>query len=496
MSDARAAVVELRNVSKRFPGVDAVVEVDLDVMPGEVHALAGENGAGKSTLMNLLAQRERPTEGEIRVAGTPVGFHGPSHARRLGIAMVHQELAMFPHLSVGDNLALAFDSSFWLRRRDELAAARALLEQVGLDVNPRRLVSSLSVGEQQLLEIAKAVAVDAKVVIMDEPTAALGAAEIQVLFAVIERLRQNGTAVLYVTHRLDEIFRLADRVTVMRDGRLVQTLAARNLDEGRLVELMVGRKLENLYTKPHVAIGGVVLAARGLSRTGVLHDCSLTLHAGEIVGLAGMVGSGRSELARAIFGAEPADGGTIELDGRRIAPHSTRQALRAGITYLTEDRKRDGLLLNRSVAENITLARTPGSHGVLNLRREEEIAAQHVAQLRIRTTSTGRAVRLLSGGSQQKVLAARALETDARVFIFDEPARGIDIGAKAELFALIAQLAKQRRAILMISSYLPELLNMCDRIVVMRDGRTVGELERSEFSELRIGALATGARVA
>jgi ABC-type sugar transport system ATPase subunit len=282
----------------------------------------------------------------------------------------------------------------------------------------------------------------------------------------------------------------------MRDGRRVQTLPTRNLSEHRLVELMVGRKLENLYAKPDVARGDVVLSARGVSRAGVLHDCSLTLRAGEIVGLAGMVGSGRSELARAIFGAEPADSGTIELDGWRIAPRSPREAIRAGITYLTEDRKRDGLLLNRSVAENITLARLPGRHGTLNLRREEEIAAQHVAQLRIRTTSTGRVVRLLSGGSQQKVLAARALETDARVLIFDEPARGIDIGAKAELFALVAQLAEQGRAVLMISSYLPELLNMCDRIVVMRDGRTVSELERSEFSEVRIGAIATGARVA
>ncbi|HEY1514536.1 MAG TPA: sugar ABC transporter ATP-binding protein [Gaiellaceae bacterium] len=489
-------VVEIRKLSKQFPGVDAVIDVDLDIAPAEVHAIAGENGAGKSTLMRMLAQRERPSAGDIYVAGERVSFHGPRDAQRLGIAMVHQELALFPHLSVADNLALAFERSFWLRRGDELAEARALLEQVGLDVNPRRLVSSLSVGEQQLLEIAKAVAVEAKIVIMDEPTATLGAAEIEVLFSVIERLRQDGAAVLYVTHRLDEIFRLADSVTVMRDGRLVQTLPTRNLGEHRLVELMVGRKLENLYAKPDIAVGQVVLSARGLSRAGVLDDCSLTLRAGEIVGLAGMVGAGRSELARAIFGAEPAESGTIELDGRRIAPRSPSDAIRAGITYLTEDRKRDGLLLNRSVAENITLARIPRRRGVLNVRHEEEIAARHVAQLRIRTTSTGRPVRLLSGGSQQKVLAARALETDARVLIFDEPARGIDIGAKAELFALIAQLAEQGRAILMISSYLPELLNMCDRIVVMRDGRTVSELQRSEFSEVRIGAIATGARVA
>jgi ABC-type sugar transport system ATPase subunit len=496
MSDDRAPLVEFRGVSKHFTGVDAVVGVDLAVARGEVHAVAGENGAGKSTLMNLLAQRERPSSGEIRLAGERVAFHGPRYAQRLGIAMVHQELALFPHLSVADNLALAFDKAFWLRRRRESATARALLEEVGLHVGPRRLVSSLSVGEQQLLEVAKAVAVDAKVVIMDEPTAALGSAEIDVLFSVIERLRRDGAAVLYVSHRLDEIFRLADRVTVMRDGRLVQSLPAASLDEHRLVELMVGRKLENLYAKPDTEVGEVVLSVRNLSRRGALHECSLTVRAGEIVGLAGMIGSGRTELARAIYGAEPADAGAIELDGRRIAPRSPNEAMRAGITYLTEDRKRDGLLLNRSVAENITLARVPGAFGMRNVHREEEIAARRVAQLRIKTPSTGRPVRLLSGGGQQKVLAARALETSARVLIFDEPARGIDIGAKAELFALIGELAEQGQAILMISSYLPELLNMCDRIVVMRDGRTVGELERGEFSELTVGALATGAQAA
>jgi ABC-type sugar transport system ATPase subunit len=491
----RVPVVEFRGVTKRFPGVDAVVDVSLSVAPGEVHAIAGENGAGKSTLMNLLAQRSRPTAGEIHVSGAPVDFHGPRHAQRLGISMVHQELALFPHLSVADNLFLGHERGrFLIRRGRELHEASALLAQVGLRVNPRRLVSALSVAEQQLLEIAKAIAVDAKVVIMDEPTATLSSAEIEVLFGVVERLKAEGISVLYVTHRLEEIFRLAQHVTVMRDGRLVQTLETAHTDEGRLVQLMVGRELTNLYAKPNTTVGDVVLSVRNVRRGAALRDCSLTVRAGEIVGLAGIIGAGRSELARAIFGAEPPDGGVVELDGKPIDLRSPSAAMRAGIMYLTEDRKRDGLLLNRSVTENITLAHPPGGYGLLNRRRESEIAGEHVARLRIRTTSGDRLVRLLSGGSQQKVLVARALETDARVLIFDEPARGIDIGAKAELFALIARLARDGKAILMISSYLPELLNMCDRIVVMRDGSTVGELERSEFSELRVAQLATGAR--
>ena len=488
------AVAEFRSVTKRFPGVDAVVDVSLDVAPGEVHAVAGENGAGKSTLMNLLAQRDRVSEGEILVGGERVEFGGPRHAQNLGVSMVHQELALFPHLSVVDNLSLGREPGILLKRRGELREARALLEQVGLSVSPHRLVSALSVADQQLLEIAKALAVDAKIVIMDEPTASLSSAEIGVLFDVVERLRAEGIAVLYVTHRLEEIFRLADRVTVMRDGRLVRTVATSKIDENGLVSSMVGRDLTNLYAKPRVEPGPVVLSVRHLSRRGILHDCSFDVRAGEIVGIAGIVGAGRSELARAVFGAEPADGGTIEVDGRRVSPHSPRDGMKAGIMYVTEDRKRDGLLLNRSVAENITLARVPGAYGTINRRRETEIARHRVEGLRIRTTSTERRVRLLSGGSQQKVLVARGLETDARVMIFDEPARGIDIGAKAEVFALIARLAEQGKAILMISSYLPELLNMCDRIVVMKDGRIAGAVEREAFSELRIAELATSGR--
>jgi len=487
--------VEFRSVSKSFPGVDAVIDVSLSVWPGEVHAVAGENGAGKSTLMGLLAQRERPSAGEIFLGGQPVEFHGPSSAQELGVSMVHQELALFPHLSIADNVCVGREPGrFRLRRRAELSEARRLLEQVGITVSPRRLLSALSVADQQLVEIAKALAIEAKVVIMDEPTASLSGEEVGALFALIEQLRGQGIAVIYVTHRLDEVFRLADRVTVMRDGKLVKTSATAELEENELVRLMVGRELTNLYAKPDVTPGSIVLDVRDLSRRGVLHGCSLAVREGEVVGLAGIVGAGRSELARAIFGAEPADSGVIEVDGRRVKPRHPGVAMRAGIVYVSEDRKRDGLLLNRSVAENVTLAHLPGRFGALDRRKERDIARRQVEALRIRTASIDRLARLLSGGSQQKLLFARGLETDARVMIFDEPARGIDIGAKAEVFALIARLAEQRKAVVLISSYLPELLNMCDRILVMKDGRIAGELARAEFSEERITALATKGR--
>jgi ribose transport system ATP-binding protein len=493
--DANAPAVEFRNVSKTFPGVNAVSDVTLSIARGEVHAIAGENGAGKSTLMNLLAQRARQTDGDIFICGQHVAFRGPRYAQAVGVSMVHQELALFAHLSVADNLCIGREpGAVVLRRSRELQHARGLLEQVGLNVDPRRLVSALSVADQQLVEIAKALAVDAKVVIMDEPTASLSGEEIGVLFDVVERLRAAGIAVLYVTHRLEEVFRLADRVTVMRDGRLVTTAATSMLDENELVRLMVGRELTNLYSKPNVTLGRVVLSVRNLSRRGVLQDCSFSVRAGEILGLAGIVGAGRSELARAVFGAEPPDAGQIELDGRPIRPRSPAEAMREGVTYVTEDRKRDGVMLNRTVAENITLARPPGRFGTLNLRREAQIATGRVDELRIRTTSIRRILSVLSGGSQQKVLVARGLETNAPVMIFDEPGRGIDIGAKAEIFALIGRLAEQGKAIVMISSYLPELINMCDRILVMKDGCMAGELGRDEFSEERIARLATKGR--
>jgi ABC-type sugar transport system ATPase subunit len=494
--------VRLQGITKRFPGVLAVDNVDLTIYAGEVHVVAGENGAGKSTLMKLLSQVERPTSGTIALDGQQIPLqgplHGPRHAQSLGIAMVYQEFALASHLTIAQNMFLGREPMRLglLNRAAEIQQARHLLTRVGLEIDPRRLVSTLSVAEQQLVEIAKALAIDARLVIMDEPTATLTEHEIEDLFAVIRQLTAAGIAVLYISHRLEEIFQIANRITVMRDGRVIATLPRAELDEQKLIRLMVGRDLANLYPKPPATIADVVLRVKGFSRNGILHECSFEVRAGEIVGFAGLIGAGRTELARAVFGADPIHAGTLWLDGKQRHIKSPAVAIQAGIGYLTEDRKRDGLAMNLGVDQNITLAHLPMLGSMLDLGSERRIAMQARDLLRIRTPSIRQRVELLSGGNQQKVIVARWLQTKARVLFFDEPSRGIDVGAKAEMFELIGKLAQEGRAIVMISSYLPELINMCDRILVMREGRIVGSLERAQFAEERIVALATGAKEA
>lgn len=487
-------VVRLRGISKEFPGVLAVDGVDLDIMPGEVHVVAGENGAGKSTLMKLLSQVERPSAGTTELSGEPVEYHGPGHAQHLGVAMVYQEFALAPDLSVAENLYLGREPGRlgFVDRRKEMAEARDLLRRVGLNVSPGRLVSGLTVAEMQRVEIAKALAIDARVVIMDEPTATLAEKEIEELFGVVRGLTAEGIAILYISHRLDEIFRIADRVTVMRDGRIVDTLPISRLDEDGLVRLMVGREIGNLYPKPEIESGDVLLRVSGVSRGEKLKDCSFEVRSGEILGFAGLVGAGRTELARAVFGADSKDGGTVELEGRRLRIRRPQDAIEAGIGYLTEDRKGEGLALQLGVDQNITLANLPMTRSLINLREEARIARRRRDELNIRTPSIKRRVQVLSGGNQQKVVVARWLETRAKVLFFDEPARGIDVGAKAEMFGLIGNLAEEGRGIVLISSYLPELLNMCDRILVMHEGEVAGVIGRDEFSEERVIALATG----
>jgi ribose transport system ATP-binding protein len=483
-------------MTKRFPGVTAVDCVDLDFRPGEVHAIAGENGAGKSTLMKLLSQAERPDEGEIELQGERVSFHGPKHAQQLGIAMVHQEFALAPHLTIAENLVLGHETSRLglIARGSERRQARELLERVGLDVDPSRRAGSLPVAAQQRVEIAKALAIEAKVVIMDEPTATLTEREIEDLFGVIRDLTEDGIAVLYISHRLDEITRIADRVTVMRDGQVVETLEKDDIDEREIVRLMVGREIENLYPKEDIDAGDVLLRVEGITRRGVLRDCSFEVHAGEILGFAGIMGAGRTELARAVFGADPIDDGRVELDGKALTIRSPRDAIDAGIGYLTEDRKGEGLAMQLGVEPNITLASVPGSPAWIDRGAEHETASKRADELDIRAPSLRTVVQTLSGGNQQKVVVAKWLETDARVLFFDEPARGIDVGTKAELFKLLGALARDGRGIVLISSYLPELINLCDRVLVLRDGAIAGELQRDELSEERIAELATGVR--
>jgi ribose transport system ATP-binding protein len=496
--ETQEPVVRFRNVSKEFPGVLAVDSVDLEIMPGEVHVVAGENGAGKSTLMKLLSQVERPSGGEIEISGERVEFHGPRYAQTLGVAMVYQEFALASHLSIAENLYMGREPGRFgfVNRRAESQEARGMLERVGLRTDPDRTVSGLTVAEMQRVEIAKALAIDAKVVIMDEPTATLAEREIEGLFEVIRDLQSHGIAILYISHRLDEIFRISDRVTVMRDGRVVDTLPVSELDEDKLVRLMVGREVSNLYPKPEAEIGDVLLKVSGISRGHKLKDCSFEVRSGEILGFAGLVGAGRTELARAVFGADRVDSGRVELEGKELNVRKPQDAIEAGIGYLTEDRKGEGLALQLGVDQNITLANLPARYGFINLAEERRTARRLRDELNIRTPSIRRRVQVLSGGNQQKVVVAKWLETEGKVLFFDEPARGIDVGAKAEMFGLIGDLAKEGRGIVLISSYLPELLNMCDRILVMHEGEVAGIVDREEFSEERVMALATGTKEA
>lgn len=489
-------VIRLRNVSKEFPGVLAVDGINLEIMPGEVHVFAGENGAGKSTLMKILSQVERPSRGEVEISGETVVFHGPRHAQSLGVAMVYQEFALAPHLSIAENLFLGREPGRggFVNRGVEKEKAREVLGRVGLEINPGRLVSGLTVAQQQRVEIAKALVIQAKILVLDEPTATLAEKEIEGLFDVIKDLSAHGIAVLYISHRLDEIFRIADRVTVMRDGKVVETSPVGELNEDKLVRLMVGREVENLYPKPETEIGEVLLRVSGISRGKILKDCSFEVHSGEILGFAGLVGAGRTELARAVFGADKIDAGTIELEGKDLRIKNPGAAIDAGIGYLTEDRKGEGLALQLGVDQNVTLANLPSWLGFINLKAERRTAQRWKEELNIRTPSLRRRVQVLSGGNQQKVVVAKWLETKAKVLFFDEPARGIDVGAKAEMFSLIGDLAEEGRGIVLISSYLPELLNMCDRILVMREGTVAGVIGREEFSEERVIALATGAK--
>ncbi|MBV9170585.1 MAG: sugar ABC transporter ATP-binding protein [Chloroflexi bacterium] len=489
-----AALLELRGMTKSFPGVQALVEVDLDVRAGQVHAVVGENGAGKSTLMKIVAGVYRPDAGSMRLAGEPIAIETPRQAHEHGISMIHQELNLAPNLSVAENIFLgrAPTRGGLIDSRSLYAAADALVARLGIQLDVRAQVEDLSVARQQMVEIAKALSLDARIIIMDEPTSALTERETESLFDIIGRLKQQGVAVVYISHRLDEIFRVADRVTVLRDGRLVGSLPIGEATQARLINMMVGRELTTLFPKQTVEVGAPVLEVRQLRRIGELHDISFVLRKGEILGLAGLVGAGRTELVRVLFGADPLDGGQILIEGRPVEIRSPRDAIRLGLGFVTEDRKLQGLVLGMTVRENATLASLSrvARLGFLNLRRERALTAQLVDQLGVRTPGVEQVVENLSGGNQQKVVIAKWLATSPRILILDEPTRGIDVGAKAEVHALMSRLVQEGVSILMISSELPEILGMSDRVLVMRQGRISGEFTREQASQEAILACA------
>jgi len=489
---ADVPLFELRGISKEFPGVKALDDVSFEIRAGEVHMLVGENGAGKSTLMKILCGAYRADRGAFFSNGAPVTIHDASAARQFGIAVIFQDFTLVPYLDIAQNIFLGREFASrvpgFIDRRRIYAEAKRVLDGIGFHIDPREPVHGLGVAQQQMVEIAKALSQDARILVMDEPTAALSDRETELLFSMIARLKAKGVAIIYISHRLSEVFALGDRITVLRDGRKIADLLPKETTPDQLVTLMVGRPVDTTYTRPErPSPGEVALEVKNLSGPSGFSDVNLTVRAGEIVGLCGLVGSGRTEVARAIFGADRVTSGEIRLFGEPIA-ESIETATRRGMALIPENRKTQGLALARSVGDNIVLAglRKMFPSGIFVPRRALKAAHAVIDKLRIATPTPRRPVGALSGGNQQKVVIGKWLNADAKFFIFDEPTRGIDVGAKSEIFRLLDGLVHNGAAVLMISSEQIEIVHICDRAYVMRSGRIAGELAHHELTEANI----------
>ncbi|EET4966992.1 sugar ABC transporter ATP-binding protein [Escherichia coli] len=491
--------LQMKHITKRFPGVLALNDVQFSLRRGEVHALLGENGAGKSTLMKILSGVYQPDEGEIIFEDKPVSFSDPLSAQNVGITIIHQEFNLFPELTVEENIFIGREfckKNRWrLDEKQQRQATIEILQKLNLAIKPDTLVADLTVAQQQMVEIAKAISVNARILIMDEPTAALTETEIESLFRVTRLLKEQGTGIVYISHRLEELALIADRATVMRDGQYISTVDYECVKISDLIAMMVGRDLGNIYPCREALQQRIpVLEVNGLTRKGVLNDINFTLYRGEILGFAGLMGAGRTELARAIFGADSIDSGTLKLNGKETVIKDISDAIQQGISYLTEDRKKEGLALNLSVERNIMLGNYPeysDRFGNVDSRRCQQTSEEQVKALRIKTPNLEQAALNLSGGNQQKIIIARWVCKDTDILIFDEPTRGIDVGAKLEIYELMNRLVAKGKSIIMISSELPEVLGMCDRILVMRSGRITGELSAKEATQEKIMQYAT-----
>ncbi|MDB6105321.1 MAG: transporter-related protein [Gammaproteobacteria bacterium] len=495
--DAAAPLLEIEGIRKAFPGVVALDNVRFRLHAGTVHALMGENGAGKSTLMKIIAGIYTPDQGEVRVKGRPLVLKGPLDALNNGIAMIHQELNLMPYMTVAENIwirrepktRLGFVDHGELRRRTQ-----ALFDRLAIDIDPEAEVCDLSIASRQMVEIAKAVSFNSDVLIMDEPTSALTETEVNHLFRIIRQLRAQGKGIVYITHKMNELFEIADEVSVFRDGKYIDTKKSNEVTRDEIIHMIVGREITQMFPKESVAIGAVVVSVRNLSVEGIFRDVSFDLRAGEILGLAGLIGSGRSNLAEALFGVVPATSGTISIEGIEVKIDSPARAMKCGMAYLTEDRKKTGCFLSLDVLANMDTA-------VLNKHYVRFGFVQRKAllndcegmsrKLRVKAPSLGEVIQNLSGGNQQKVLIGRWLLTQPKILILDEPTRGIDVGAKAEIHRLVSQLAGQGVAVLMISSELPEVLGMSDRVMVMHEGRMTGIVDRKYADQVRIMELAS-----
>ena len=491
-------LVNMQNIEKRFPGVHALKDARFDLRPGEVHALMGENGAGKSTLMKILSGVYKRDSGAIEVDGNAVEFDGPRAAQDAGVGIIHQELSLMNDLSAAQNIFIGREPRLSFGRLDEVALNRQaedIFSQMNLDLNTRTPVSQMTIAKQQMVEIAKALSYRSHILVMDEPTAALNDAEISDLFTIIRKLRNEGAGIIYISHKMDELKQIADRVTIMRDGETVGTVPAADTPISDIIKMMVGRALSDRavdladYDDTKVA-----LEVNGLSRGHEIRDVSFKVHKGEILGFAGLMGAGRTEVARAVFGADPSDTGTVLVHGEKVDINNPTDAVSAGIGYLSEDRKHFGLATGMDVRANIAMTnfkQFSSNLGVLDETAMRTTAEDYIARLKIRTPSDRQEVRLLSGGNQQKVVIAKWLLRDCDVLIFDEPTRGIDVGAKAEIYKLLIDLAAQGRAIIVISSELPEVLRISHRVAVMCQGRLTGILDRKEATQESIMNLAT-----
>jgi rhamnose transport system ATP-binding protein len=490
------SILRMTNISKSFAGVHALRGVQLDLRPGEVHALLGENGAGKSTLVKVITGVHQPDAGEIYLNDQRIHLADPREATALGISAIYQELSMFPDLDIAENIFVGrrpTRTGGLIDWRKMYRESEELLSLLGVHLNLKTKARHLSIAQQQMVEIARALSVNANILIMDEPTSALTLNEVAELFQIVRRLREKGTAIVFISHRLEELFEIADRVTVLRDGAYVDTRSMDGVTQDDLIRMMVGRTVTDLFPKQDVEAGEVVLRVKNLTRRGAFEDVSFDLHKGEILGMAGLIGAGRTEVSQALFGVAPAHAGTIEIEGQLRRITSPRQAMDHGLALVPEDRQHHGLVPPMDITDNITLPNLPhfAKAGWLNKKEAQSAAFQAATQLQVKATTVWQKVRELSGGNQQKIVLAKWLSTHPRILILDEPTRGIDVGTKAEVHRLMSALAAEGIAILMISSELPEVLGMSDRILVMHEGKVTGLFDRSEATQEKIMLAAT-----
>ena len=490
-------ILKMRHIRKEFPGVIALDDVHFELCRGEVHVLLGENGAGKSTLVKIISGAYQKTSGQIFLDGEETDIGNPRHAQDLGISIIYQEFNLVPHLSVAANIFLGrepMSSPGIIDRKRLLSSAQKILNDLGVDIDGRRFVRELGVAQKQMVEVAKALSLDAKILIMDEPTSALTDQEIETLFMTIRELKARGVSIIYISHRLEELFEIGDRVTVLRDGKCMGTHAIDEIDTQTLIRMMVNRELKEQFPKVRLKRGDEILRIEGLNRGETLIDIHLSLYRGEILGIAGLLGSGRTELARAMFGADKIDSGRITIDGKLQRVRSPRRAINLGVGLLTEDRKTQGLVVNLSIKENVCLPSIGrfSRMGIMNQKEEARSAHRYIQELRIKTPGLYQKVMFLSGGNQQKVVVSKWLCSEADIFIFDEPTRGIDVGSKVEIYKLMNRLTEGGVGIIMISSELPEIMGMSDRILVMHEGRINGEFLAGEVTQEKILQCALG----